>query len=196
MMEKPYQIIFLISISIFVKLSMMSPIIDDNLHSVSYIIKERNLQRYNKNKRSKLPIIYYANTSAMFHLISSGDIEINPGPSFSAPKCTVCGKVVKINNKRLICSTCFDVIHAKCSKQPSYHTIQARIPCYLLVTVVYTRSCHFSMFQTWIQAMTWVTLLMIIDYQFKIRIRILLTAIKLFLLRKLSVQHLTNSYVC
>ena len=35
-------------------------------------------------------------------LILSGDIEINPGPGFSAPKCTVCGKVVKINNKRLM----------------------------------------------------------------------------------------------
>ena len=129
-MEKPYQIIFLISISIFVKLSMMSPIIDDNLHSVSYIIKERNLQRYNKIKRSKLPIIYYANTSTMFNLILSGDIEINPGPGFSAPKCTVCGKVVKINNKRLICSTCFDVITQNVVNNPriilsrqEYHVI-------------------------------------------------------------------------
>ena len=58
------------------------------------------------------------------------DIEINPGPGFSAPKCTVCEKVVKINNKHLICSMCFDVVHAKCSKQPSNHTIQARIQRY------------------------------------------------------------------
>ena len=77
-----------------------------------------------------MPIIYYANTSATFSLILSADIEINPGPGFSAPKCTVCGKVVKTNNKRLICSICFDVAHAKCSKQPSYHTIQARISRY------------------------------------------------------------------
>ena len=198
-MEKPCQIIFLILISIFVKLSMTSPIINDNLHSLSYITKERNLQRYNKIRRSKLPIIYYANTSATFDLILSGDKEINPGPGFSASKCTVCGNVVKIN-KRLICSTRFDAIHVKCSEQPSYHTIQARIPRCYIVTVVYTRSCHFLMFQTWIQAMTCVTLLMIIDYQFKIRIRILLAAIKLFLLliltRKLSVQQLANSHVC
>ena len=120
-MEKPYQIIFLILISVFVKLSMASPIINDNLHSVSHITKERNLQRYNKIRRSKLLIIYYANTSATFNLILSGDIEINPGPDFSPSKCTVCGNVVKINNKRLICSTCFDAIHAKCCKQPSYH---------------------------------------------------------------------------
>ena len=77
-------------------------------------------------------IIYYANTSATFNLIISGDIEINLRPGFSASKCTVCGNVVKINNKRLICSTCFDAIHAKCSKQPSYHTIQARIPRYYI----------------------------------------------------------------
>ena len=150
-------------ISIFVKLSITSPIINDNLHSVSYITEERNLQRYNKTKRPKLPIIYYANTSATFNLILSDDIEINPGPGFSPPKCNICRKVVKINNRRLICSMCFDV-HAKCSKQPSNQTIQARIPRHYIVTVVYTRSCHFSMFQTWTQAMTCVTLLMIIVY--------------------------------
>ena len=92
-MKKPYQIIFLILISVFVKLSITSPIVDDNLHSVSYTTKERNLLRYNK---MDLPFIYYANTSATFNLILSGDIEINPGPSFSAPKCTVCGNVVKL----------------------------------------------------------------------------------------------------
>ena len=63
-------------------------------------------------------------------LVLSGDIEINMGPGFNALKCTVCGKVVKISNKRLICSVWFDVVHAKCSKQPSNHTIQARIPRY------------------------------------------------------------------
>ena len=97
-MKKPYQIIFLILISIFVKLSITSPSINDNLHSVSYITKERNLQRYNKIKRSKLPVIHYADTSATFNLILTDDIEINPGPGFRAPKCTVCGEVVKINN--------------------------------------------------------------------------------------------------
>ena len=129
-MEKPYQTIFLILTSVFVELSITSPVINDNLHSVSYITKERNLLRYNKIKRSKLPSIYYANTSATCNLILSGDIEINSGPGFSEPKCTVCGKVVKINNKRLICSMCFDVVHTKCSKQPSNHTIQSRIPHY------------------------------------------------------------------
>ena len=97
---------------------------------IQYLTLQRNLQRHNKTKRSKLPILYFANTSATFNLILSSDIEINPGHGFSAPKCTVCGKVVKTNNKRLICSICFDVAHAKCSKQPSYHTIQARISRY------------------------------------------------------------------
>ena len=94
--------------------------------TIAYITKERNLQRYNKIKRSKLPIINYANISATFNLILLGDIETNPGPGFST-LCTVCGKVVEINNKCLICSMSFDVVHAKCSKQPSDHTIQARI---------------------------------------------------------------------
>ena len=98
--------------------------------TITYITKERNLQRYNKIKRSKLPVRYYANISATFNLTLLGVIEINPGPGFSAPKCTVCGKVVEINNECLICFMCFDVVHAKCSKQPSDHTIQTRIRRY------------------------------------------------------------------
>ena len=97
---------------------------------IQYLTLQRNLQRNNKTKRSKLPIIYFDNTSATFNLILSSDIEINPGPGFSAPKVTVCGKVVKTNNKRFICSICFDVAHAKCCKQLLYHTIQARIARY------------------------------------------------------------------
>ena len=166
--------------------------------TITYITKERNLQRYNKIKRSKLPIRYYASISATFNLTLLGVIEINPGPGFSAPKCTVCGKVVEINNECLICFMCFDVVHAKCSKQLSDQ--QEEYDVITLVTVFYTRSCHFSMFQTCTQTMACVTLLMIIVYQLKIRIRILLTVIKLFLLltltRKLSVKHSTNSDVC
>ena len=198
-MEKPYQIIFLILISVFVKLSMTSPIINDDLHSVSFITKERNFQRYNKIKRSKLPIIYYANTSATFNLILSGDIEINSGPGFSASKCTVCGNVVKINNKRLICSTCFDAIHAKCGKQPSYHTIQARTPRYYTCNRCLHTQLPFFNDSNLDSSYDMCKTANDIDYQFKIRIRILLTAIKLFLLliltRELSVQHLTNSHV-
>ena len=97
---------------------------------IQYLTLQRNLQRHNKTKRSTLPIIYFANTSATFNLILSSDIEINSGRGFSTPKVTVCGKVVKTNNKRLICSKCFDVAHAKCSKQLSYDTIQARIARY------------------------------------------------------------------
>ena len=77
-MEKPHQIIFLILISIFVKLSITSPITNDNLHSVSYITKEKS-PVVQQNQRSKLPILNYANTSATFNLILSGDIVVNTG---------------------------------------------------------------------------------------------------------------------
>ena len=87
-MEKPCQIIFLILILIFVKLSKRHLLLMIIYIQYLTLQKKKNLQRYNKIKRSKLPIICSVNTSATFNLILSGDIEINPGPGFSVPKCT------------------------------------------------------------------------------------------------------------
>ena len=165
---QPYQMIFLILISIFVKLSMIFVTVLYLFTLVSYITKERNLQRYNKMKRFKLRIIYYANTSATFNFILLGNIEINPGPGFSAPKCTVCGKVVKINNKRLICSVCSILSMQNVINNPRIILSMQEYHAIIVVTVAYTRSGHFSLLQTSTQAMT--------SYQFKIRTRILVTA--------------------
>ena len=52
-------------------------------------------------------------------MLQGGDISVNPGPAVlkpSAPRCSSCERPVAKNHKRCICSVCFDVIHAKCSK--------------------------------------------------------------------------------
>ena len=53
----------------------------------------------------------YANHSAMFQLIISGDIETNPGPV----NCDSCQKTVISNQRQLVCENCFSKSHMKCS---------------------------------------------------------------------------------
>lgn len=65
-------------------------------------------------KRAKAPILYYHNSISTVNLILSGDTECNPGPGFHATKCTTCNKVVKCNQKRLLCDQCFKPTHAVC----------------------------------------------------------------------------------
>jgi exonuclease III len=57
-------------------------------------------------------------------LIQGGDIEVNPGPDHPKktttnkriiPKCPICEKSVKSNNKQLICKVCFDRTHVLCT---------------------------------------------------------------------------------
>ena len=45
----------------------------------------------------------------------SGDIEINPGPGLSKPKCQVCDRTVQCNQKRLVCKHCLEMCHVRCS---------------------------------------------------------------------------------
>ena len=85
-----------------------------------------------------------------------------------------------VNNPRIILS------------KQEYHVI-------ILATVVYIRSCHFSMFQTWIQAMTCNTAndnrLSIQNANSNITNSNKTISIAL-LTRTLFVQYLTNSHVC
>ena len=69
---------------------------------------------YNRKKWSA-PITYYCNRDASDKLLTSGDIELNPGPSngniignqgdanVGAAKCDICYKTVRKNSKRLMC---------------------------------------------------------------------------------------------
>lgn len=78
-------------------------------------------------KRGKSRVLYYSNCSATFNLILDGDIEVNPGPGFVAPKCSTCSKVVRCNQKRLLCSQCLDVSHAVCQNKQHLVT-NSRVP--------------------------------------------------------------------
>ena len=96
-----------------------------------------------KQKRSNVPVPYYSNSVASFHiLLIAGDVEVNPGPSMelhqnkpklkehrslhsSAAACPQCGKPVRRNQKRILCCVCKDLTHLctgittlKISKQP------------------------------------------------------------------------------
>ena len=75
---------------------------------------------HRKAKKSRARCPYYSNSCASRQLLlQGGDISVNPGPAVlkpSAPRYSTCEKPVAKNHKRCICSVCFDVIHAKCSK--------------------------------------------------------------------------------
>lgn len=68
----------------------------------------------NRLKRANSKTLYYANSIASYNIVLSGDVEKNPGPSLSS-KCTECYKTVNKNHKRMICSTCQNIVHGKCS---------------------------------------------------------------------------------
>ena len=50
-----------------------------------------------KIKRRKSSLQYYSNYIATYRKILSSNIETNPGPGLSKPKCQVCNKTVRCN---------------------------------------------------------------------------------------------------
>ena len=68
-----------------------------------------------KTKRTKSGVQYYSKYIAKYRIILSGDIEINPGPGLHKPKCQVCNKTVRCNQKRLVCAHCLEMCHVKFS---------------------------------------------------------------------------------
>ncbi|XP_057296305.1 uncharacterized protein LOC130625270 [Hydractinia symbiolongicarpus] len=115
---------------LFYTLILTTFIISSNDQQVHY---ETSLPLLPKNtqarhlKRGKSRVLYYSNCSATFNLILDGDIEVNPGPGFVAPKCSTCSKVVRCNQKRLLCSQCLDVSHAVCQNKQHLVT-NSRVP--------------------------------------------------------------------
>ena len=59
-----------------------------------------------KVKRTKSSVQYYSNYIVTYWIILSGEIKTNPGPSLGEPKCQVCDKTVRCNQKRLVCEHC------------------------------------------------------------------------------------------
>ena len=81
------------------------------------LLTNRNLElttqkyvSFPNKRRYCAPINLYANHSAMFQLIISGDIETNPGPV----NCDSCQKTVRSNQRQLVCENCFSKSHIKC----------------------------------------------------------------------------------
>ena len=73
------------------------------------LLTNRNLElttqkyvSFPNKRRYCAPINLYANHSAMFQLIISGDIETNPGPV----NCDSCQKTVRSNQRQLVCENC------------------------------------------------------------------------------------------
>ena len=67
-----------------------------------------------KTKRTKGSVQYYSNCIATYKLILSGDTELNPGPGLRKPKCKMCKKAVRSNQKHFTREHCFGIIHSKC----------------------------------------------------------------------------------
>ena len=65
-------------------------------------------------KRTKGSVQYYSNCIATYKLILWGDIELNAGPGLRKPKCKICEKTVRSNQKHFTCEHCFEIIHSKC----------------------------------------------------------------------------------
>ena len=71
---------------------------------------------------------YYSNHYARYRLLTSGDIELNPGPNngprignqgdtnIRTPKCNICYKTVRTNSKQLMCEHCKLLVHLNCAK--------------------------------------------------------------------------------
>ena len=96
---------------------------------------------HRKIKKPRQSYRYYANTCAAVRLlILGGDVELNPGPDqhrektrkkHIVPRCLVCEQTVKSNNKRLICTVCFNQIHASCTGIGSFiKDTKCLIPCH------------------------------------------------------------------
>ena len=67
-----------------------------------------------KIKRRKSSVQYYSNYIATYRIILSSNIETNPGPGLSEPKCQVCNKTVRCNQNASNTVhewTCLNCIH-------------------------------------------------------------------------------------
>jgi len=96
--------------------------------TVNTTVKHTGAVKSQGYRRFSSRILYYDNATASFQiLLTSGDIELNPGPSPSetngdAPKkrtaknpCATCGKGVTSRSKAISCDHCTNWTHCRCS---------------------------------------------------------------------------------
>ena len=72
---------------------------DVSIESECLINQKKNI------KRTKSSVQYYSNYIAMYRIILSDDIETNPRPGLSKPKCQVCDKQSDIIKNALFVNT-------------------------------------------------------------------------------------------
>ena len=98
--------------SILIAMVKTTSIVSQDISMQSkYLVNQKK-----KVKRIKSSVQYYSNYIAIYRIFLSGDIETNPGPGLSKPKCQVCDKTDRGNQKRLVCEHCLEMCHIKCSK--------------------------------------------------------------------------------
>ena len=80
-------------------------------------------------KRSKRRTLYYANSTAAFHVLIAlrFDIEENPGPRVPSPKSSLCNKTVRSNQQHCVCEFCRSVSHSVCLDLSFKHSTRSLI---------------------------------------------------------------------
>ena len=104
---------FILFLSIFITVVKTSSSASQDISMQSKCL----VNQKKKRKRIKSSAQYYSNCIAKYRLILSGDFETNPGPGLRKPKCQVCDKTVRCNQKRLACEHCLEMCHVKCSNR-------------------------------------------------------------------------------
>ena len=95
-------------------------------------------------------VSYYPNADASFqiqNIITSGDIALNPGPTNSTVKYSVCGKTVARNHRAVECDACSLWCHIKCGKVNAktytdmMNTSQLQWTCPVCLTNLQSNAC-------------------------------------------------------
>ena len=97
-----------------------------------------------KIKRRKSSAQYYSNYIATYRIILSSNIETNPGPGLSEPKCQVCNKTVRCNqnaSNKVHEWTCLNCIH---TALPFYNRRNLGFESTVAykTTILHTNNCH------------------------------------------------------
>ena len=103
--------------------------IDFNINISTFQNTDFGSSRHSRGRYTLCRFSYYNNSSSTFQILTSGDIEQNPGPvpaseSNSAPKpkkripknpCTSCEKGVIASSKAISCDLCNKWTHSRCT---------------------------------------------------------------------------------
>ena len=101
------------SINIFIHINCVIEVSSSIPHDTTLPLKLSTHPK-KKIKITKGSFQYYSNCIATYKCILSGDFELNPDPGLRKPKCKICEKTVRLNQKHFTCEHCFEMIHSKC----------------------------------------------------------------------------------